>query len=141
MTEALVIDEFTAVGAWVVTKLKAEFGDAQLIRFNGMKEGDTGRAIVYSIVPLPDLTTADGDTAITRFSVTVRAVEAGPSAWPLGPYAKRINNALHGSGNEAMAGGYTLKSCRRESPFSPEPVVFRGVEHQVLGASFRVLVQ
>lgn len=128
-------DEFTALGAWVVARLRQEFGPDELIRQDGKKEGDApGRAIVYSITPLPD-------SRFARFSIAVRAIDAASSSWNLGPLAARIHRALHDRKNEALQGGWLLSSCRREGPLSVPPVVFKGVEHRSLGGSYRALVQ
>lgn len=135
-------DPYTALGAWVHAQLKAQFGDAAIIREDGKRDGDPeGKAYVYTIEPLPDRTFARGTTALNRFSVTVRVIDKVQSTWPLGPDAEGIQLKFGERQNEELTGGYTLVSCRRESPFRPPPVIFKGVEYRQLGASYRALLQ
>jgi hypothetical protein len=135
-------DEYTALGAWLFAKLRAEFGSAAVIRQDGKREGDPeGRAFVYTITPLPDTRGAGDFRALSRFTAAVRVIDRASSSWPLGEDAARVDQSLHGAKNEVLEGGYTLTSCVRESPYAPPPVIFKGVEHRQLGGVFRVLVQ
>jgi hypothetical protein len=134
-------DEYTALGAWVVARLRAEFGSTALIRQDGKREGDPeGRAYVYSIAPLPDTRGVGDLRAFARFTIQARVLDRAASSWPLGEDAARMDAALHGKKNEALEGGYLLTGCVREAPFAPPPVVFKGVEYRSLGGVYRALV-